>query len=546
MVGVMNAMRGTALLAMSVVLAALAAGCSQRNYKVDADEQAYEIIDSQWDPSFGYKANYRVGDVPASPNDLTIDRYAPVPGVLTLPRAVAIATANNREYQSQKELLFTTALNQRLVRHGYETQLFGGGGLLYSNDGTDEALQAEANVGFNRLLASGALISTRVGIQWVDVLLGQGDHGFASVFGASVSQPLLRGSDRMTVLEPLTQAKRNTLYQIRSFNRFRKTFVVSVITQYYEVLEQRELAANTEEYYTSLTALRDRVEKLVGAARLESEELDRIEQERLRARDRWVLAQKEHERFLDAFKITLGVPPTSEFELDRGVFEALLKGGIPQPDFVVSEAIETGLSRRLDLVNQADMVLDAQRGVHVAADGLRTGLNVAGTVDINSHGQGAVTAGPSVDLPLDRVPEQVAYRNALTVLNQRQRDYDQMADTIRLEIRDAYRKLTETAERYVILDKGLKLARERIGKNYLLMEYGRVSSRRVLDGLQHLHDAQNEMADALTDYVIATLNFYRDTDVMQVRPDGMWEVGSLSMPVARMTSATQAPAPSGR
>lgn len=534
MVGVMNTMRSTALLAMSLVLMALvAAGCPQRNYKIDADEQAYDIIDSQWDPSFGSKDNYRISDVPPSPNDLTIDRHVSIPAVLTLPRAVAIATANNREYQLQRELLYTTALNQRLVRHGYETQLFGGGSLLYSNDGTDEAVTAEANVGFNRLLASGALISTRVGVQWVDVLLGQGNHGFASVFGATVAQPLLRGSDRMVVLEPLTQAKRNTLYQIRFFNRFRKTFVVSVITQYYETLEQRELAANAEEFHRSLATLRDRVEKLVGAARLPSEELDRIEQELLRAQDRWILAQKEYERFLDAFKITLGVPPTNEFNLDQGALDALKSGGIPHPDFVVAEAIETGLSRRLDLINQADMVLDAQRAVYVAADALGPGLGVVGAVDINSHGQGAVSAGPVLDLPLDRVAEQVVYRNALVLLNQRQRDYDQVADTVRLEVREAHRKLLETADRFTVLSQGRELAQERIDKNYLLMEYGRVSSRRVLDALQHLHDAQNEMADALVDYAIATLNFYRDTDVLQVRPDGMWEAGPMAAPVAQ-------------
>jgi len=149
-----------------------------------------------------------------------------------------------------------------------------------------------------------------------------------------------------------------------------------------------------------------------------------------------------------------------------------------------------------------------------------------------------VTAGPVLDLPLDRVAEQVAYRNALILLNQRQRDYEQVADTVRLEVREAHRKLLETAERYLILTKGLKLAQERIEKNYLLLGYGRVSSRRVLDGLQHLHDAKNELADALTDYAIATLNFYRDTDVMQVRPDGMWEIGAASIPMARTAPST--------
>ena len=522
------------LAATVLTLIVLATGCPQRNYKADADKKAYDIIDAQWDADFGPKSNYRVSDATPSPNDLDISRMTPISGTLTLPQAVAVATAGNRDYQLQKELLYTTALDQRLVRHGYETQLFGGGSALYANDGTDEAVQLEANVGFNRLLTTGALISTRLGLRWVDVLLGQGNSGFASIFGATVAQPLLRSSDPMVVLEPLTQAKRDTLYQIRTFNRFRKSFVVSVTSQYYEVLELAEVARHADDYYASLGTLHDRVEKLVGATRLPAEELDRIKQELLRARDEQILAHKEHERFLDSFKITLGVPPTSEFELDRGVFAALEARGLPHPDFVVNDAIETALYRRLDLTNSADMVLDAQRAVYVAADALGPGLTAIGTVDVSSHGQGAVSVGPVLDLPLDRVPEQDAYRRALLLLEQRRREYDQTADVIRLEVREAHRKLLEAAQRYAVLSDGLRLARERIAKNYTLMDYGRASSRRVLDAEQHLYDARNEAADALIDYAVATLNFYRDTEILQVRPDGMWEMGSSAMPVARV------------
>jgi hypothetical protein len=522
------------LLTMGLALMALAAGCPQRNYKLDADEQVYNIIDAQWDPSFGPRVNYRVGDVAPSADDIRIDRYTPVPGVLTLPRAVAVATANNREYQRQKELLYTTALDQRLVRYGYETQLFGGASALYLRNDANEAVQLEANVGFNRLLTTGALISTRIGVRWIDMLMGQGDSGFASVFGATVAQPLLRGSDPMIVLEPFTQAKRNTLYQIRTFNRFRKTFVVAVISQYYEVLELREVARNADDYYNSLITLRDRVEKLVNVARLPSEELDRIRQEVLRARDAQILAQTRYERALDAYKITLGVPPTSEFGLYIAVFDTLRAGGIPHPDFAVSEAVETALARRLDLINAADMVLDAQRAVYVATDALRPGLTAVGSLDVNSRGERVIAAGPVVDLALDRVPEQVAYRNALIALEQRRRDYDEAADTIRLEIREAHRRLLEAARRYEVLVEGVRTAQERIEKNYVLMDYGRTSSRRVLDALQNLYSARNEMANALVDYVIATLNFYRDTDVLQVRPDGMWELGRGAVPVVRM------------
>ncbi len=224
--------------------AVLLVGCGPKNYKQDADERVYSIIDKQWEPEFGTKANYRVSDVETLATDVHAGKRIAESGVLTLPEAVAIATVHNREYQTQKEHLYTIALDQRLVRHNFETSLFGGAGLFYTGDGTDEAVELEANVGFNRLLATGTQITAQLATAWTQVLLGRRDTGLSSIFAASVTHPLLRGSDPAIVLEELTQAKRDTLYQIRDFNRFRKTFVVWVVTQYYESLKLQDLARN--------------------------------------------------------------------------------------------------------------------------------------------------------------------------------------------------------------------------------------------------------------------------------------------------------------
>ncbi len=517
---------------------ALLAGCGPKNYKQNADEEVYKFVDRHWDPEFGSRANYRIAGAPPSPNDLDAERIAGIEktvtdtGVLTIPQAAALATAHNRDYHLQKELLYTMALDMRLVRHAYETQLFGGGSLLYFDDGRDGRVIAEPNLGFNRLLATGTLVSARVGLRWVDTFLGLGGSGLKSIFDASVSQPLLRGSDPRVVLEPLTQAERSALYQIRTVSRFRKILVVSVVTQYYETLELLDVTRNADAYLKALVTLETRVAKLAEAGRLPKEELGQVRQEILRARDARILAQKEYERFCDLFKITVGVPPTVEFDVDARVFETLKARGIPYPDIALNEALETALCRRLDLTNNADMVLDAQRAVYVAADGLRPGLGVFGSMEATTKGERAKAAGLTLDLPLDRVPEQDLYARALVLLEQRRREYDLTADTIRLEVREAHRKLLEAAERYQVLSEGLRLAQERVEHSLTLLRYARLSSRRVLTALEHLYDARNETADALTDYVVATLKFYRDTEALQVRPDGMWETGSWEPPTA--------------
>ena len=519
----------------------LLAGCGPKNYKEDADQRVYRIIDGKWDPAFGTRANYRIGDVAPGPNDLQIENAVPASGIVTLPCALALATAHNRDYQTQKEQLYLAALDLRLVRHGYETQLFGGGSAVYLRDGDDGAVQTEANLGFNRLLATGTQISTQIGIAWADVLAGTGRQGWTSIFSAAITQPLLLGSDRRVVMEKLTLAERTTLYQIRTFNRYRKTFAVAVATQYLQALELYDVARHTQDYLDALTGLHSRARKVVAVGLIPSLEVDQIQQDVLKARDALVLARKAYERSLDQLKLTLALPMASEFQLDVGLLNALRQQGIPQPEIALNEAMEGALCSRLDITNSADAVLDAQRAVYVAADGLRADLRLTGNLAINTRGDPSIGAGPVLDLPLDRVPEQHAYRQALIAVETRRREYDLLADTVRLEVREAHRKLTETAERYQILSVALTTAQARDRRASVLMQYGQASSRRILDALKDLYDARNAATDALTDYAVATLNFYRDTEALQVRPDGMWREGP-DIPVSSMNTTANIPA----
>jgi outer membrane protein TolC len=203
------------------------------------------------------------------------------------------------------------------------------------------------------------------------------------------------------------------------------------------------------------------------------------------------------------------------------------------PGFSDEEAVETALLRRLDLVNSADAVIDAQRKVHVAADSLRAELNLTGSagaasskkadrrsLDWNSEDY---SLGFELDLPLDRVPEQNIYRKAMITLSRRQREYEQATDMVRLEVHNAYRDLIEAADRYKVQSEAYELARQRYNKNLTLLKYGRASSRRVLNAQNNLVNAQNASTQALVDFSIASLNFYRDAGVLHVRPDGMWE-----------------------
>jgi outer membrane protein TolC len=540
-------------------------GCTPSNYKKDADEKVYNIIDRKWKDEFGPKVNYRISDVPPSPNDIQIEKVIPPNGVLTLSQAVALATAHNRDYQLQKEALYVKALDLRLLQHNFERLYYGrpkgtyakvegvdyvgaGAGieprfnpgrvaqdLPFDRPGRPDGveLSIDDGFGFDQLLTDGTMIGVNIASSWGRILSGPlKGESIISVLSFEVTKPLLRGSDRRVVMEGLTQAERDALYQLRLFSRFRKTSVVSVITQYYGVLKAYDAVKNARRNYNTLAWVYERIEKLANAGRLPQFEADAANQDKLIALDAYIEAEKEYKLLLDMFKITLGLPTTAEFQLDPNELEALRKADTIYPDFSEAEAVATALSKRLDLMNSSDAILDAQRKVYVAADGLKAQLDLGVNTniplqDLSSSNakvfQDLFLSGLQADLPFDRVAEQDIYRRALITLNQKQREYELAADTAALEVRQAYREMKEAAQRYKLQSKQLKLAQKRFKDTFLLMQYARASSRRVLDAQNDLFDAQNTATESLIAYTIATLNFYRDTEVLQVRPDGMWE-----------------------
>jgi len=56
-------------------------GCAPHDYKAEADEQVYKIIDRKWQESFGPRANYHISDAIPSPNDIQIENYQYHPAI---------------------------------------------------------------------------------------------------------------------------------------------------------------------------------------------------------------------------------------------------------------------------------------------------------------------------------------------------------------------------------------------------------------------------------------------------------------------------------
>ena len=526
------------VLCAAAILGMLGA-CSPEHYKAEADEEVYKIIDSKWHDSFGQKTNYIISDsnIPPSPNDIQIEKAIPPSGVLSLVETVAIATTHNRNYQRQKEELYSKALFLTGERYKYERQWFATIDGTYVDDSVENdefSLASALGVKQDFLLADGIEIGTSLAIDWARYLTGDPGTTLGSVLSASLAIPLLGAGAGKVALEELTQDERDVLYQIRLFNRFRKTFVVEIVNDYYGVLQQRDTVTNAENNYKRVLESKERLEMEAKAGRKTRVDVDEAQQDVLRAQSTLVQNQERYERTLDRFKIRLALPTDADIELDQNELKALEEIGISKPDYTLDMAIETALLQRLDLANTMDGIDDTLRKVVLAADGLGTQLNITGNIryaspdetetdlqNLRFH-EGIYNFGFDADLPFDRKLQRNAYRQALINLEDAQRTYDEAVDTVKLNVRDAYRDLQETADRYNIEKNSLELATQRVETNKLLLDAGRVSVRILLDSEDALLLAQNAVTAALVQHLDAKLSFFRDVGILQVRPDGMW------------------------
>jgi hypothetical protein len=175
----------------------------------------------------------------------------PRPYLLKLDQAVELGLINSREYQDAREDLYLTALPVTLERFAFTAQFFLAGEAIREYIGREAAGGAtpssasrgsqlvsgsnqdnwvlNSNFGFTKFFSTGALLLFSFANQTVLNVAGAGrDVTSQSTINLDLIQPLLRGGGRAVTLEPLTQAERNLVYEIRNYARFREEFYVAI------------------------------------------------------------------------------------------------------------------------------------------------------------------------------------------------------------------------------------------------------------------------------------------------------------------------------
>ena len=441
---------------ISLVAAMALLGCSTTHYRQSADREAYGIIAQ------------KTSKVPGMPGDFTIDTQgspdlAGLPvidkadefmgeegqreagaNVLSLEQALSIAVKNNRDYQSQRESVYLSALNLSLARHRFAPifsgsangeyarstrdvsqfsdaaalfnrspelansigALVGTPGDLLTNysqlvtstsalTGLDQpgvkivderSVNGQTNIGVTKLLAGGAQIAAELTSNFLRFITGDPRVSTSSALIASIRQPLLRGAGSKVAQETLTQSERDCLYQLRTFTRYRQEFTVTIASAYYRVLQSRDAIRNNWAGFKAQERAVERQRAKSQAGRLKKSELGRTEQAELDAKDSWNSSVRSYKEALDQFKIQLGLSTDAHIVLASTELDDLLRKTLDMPKVTSEDAVQVALKARLDFYTSQDQRDDAERKVAVAANALKPKLDIVADGAIKSTG----------------------------------------------------------------------------------------------------------------------------------------------------------------
>jgi len=510
-------------------LVPLGTGCAE-HYRKSADKEVYNIIAAKTEQVPGMPRTFRLGDrynplpVPPLVQDV---RSGKAVAPLSLTNTLALAAANSRDFQDEREAVYLAALALTRARHDFQPIFAGVFDVRQEDARGVRSRRGSTAFSVTQALATGGELSLRLSSSFMRFLAGDPSETVDSLLEFSMRQPLWRGAGRRVAEENLTQAERDMLYQIREFTRFRRTFFVSIATDFYRVLQQEDVVTNEGANLRNLTLARERAQMLAQAGRQPEFQVDQAEQDELRAKDRYIRARQRSESLLDSFKIRLGLPTEAPIRLARAELDLLRREGLREVPGTREEAVRRALACRLDLANAADRVRDAERKVRVARDNLGPDVDlVLRSVSANQPPSEALkfqkklttrSVGVEVDLPLDRLEQRNDYREALIALDRSRRAHSLLRDQIVLQIHDAWRKLQEARESYRIQLRSVDLAQRRVESTTLLMEAGRANMRDVLEAQEALLEARNGLTRTLVDYRIATLQLWRDMGTLNYR-----------------------------
>ena len=220
-----------------LVLAGLLAGCTTSYYRKGADKDVYSIIEQAERDVFGKASSFTIETAYSGTKtdevlaeELVQERQQPDTLFLTLNEALDLAVKNSREYQTEKEQVYLTALSLTGARYQFTPHFFAGSkASVERNEAGDAVFGVNSRVGVNQLLKSGGNLGLSLANGFLRYYTGDPSQTAISLISVNLAQPLLRGFGSSIAAEGLQQAERNVIYAIRSYSQYQRQFAVNVV-----------------------------------------------------------------------------------------------------------------------------------------------------------------------------------------------------------------------------------------------------------------------------------------------------------------------------
>lgn len=451
-----------------------------------------------------------------------------------LTESLLFAVEHSREYRSRKEELFLAAISLLIERHLWGPRFFNDTTARF--DGTpekgdyDHAFSLVNDLRVTQRLPYGGEVSARALVNFVEQLRTASgsitDDSQTTELRIEATIPLLRNAG-MIAQEDLIQASRDLVYATREFEQFRQSFLVSISTDYFDLIQQQGGIRNLESQLKSLEQLTSRIDALAASGREPYFEVQRSQQQVLFAKDRLLSAKERYANQIDALKIRLGMPASQKLELIAIQIE------IPIPYLNMNESMKTAWQLRLDLQSSEDQIDDARRRVANAKNLMQADVDLFAGVTLPTDGskrragldldagEGSYSVGVTIGAPLDRKIEALQHRSALVILERTQRSYTLLKDTIALAVRQSIRQIERTQSTLALQNINLQLAEKR--KLGVLLRERTLGPRDIIEAEDDLLSAKDQLDAAQRDLRVSILTYLLATGQMRVSSSGQWQ-----------------------
>ncbi|MEM7559689.1 MAG: TolC family protein, partial [Planctomycetota bacterium] len=247
-------------------------------------------------------------------------------------------------------------------------------------------------------------------------------------------------------------------------------------------------------------------------------------------------------------QLGIQVEPNPQKDLDRilGEVRKLLGSvtesldtpqyGLKPIEIDPDDAMITALVLRFDLTNQREQAVDDWRQIKLAADNLKSILDLSARQVIRtdpttnqpfnfSFEDSTTQLGVRFDAPLNRFAQRNTFRATLISYQRALRNLMQLEDSIKFSVRNDLRNLALDREQYLIAVASAALAYERVVSTSLAFRLGSggVSARDFLEAQTAYINALSSVASRHINYILDRTQLFLDLELLTVDETGFWQ-----------------------